>query len=208
MPLPQGEMVLSRRLERPLMDGRKIIVARKWQVHFTNFPQGISVTGRQIDVTVEAPMQLAALADIERSRSTNAMFPILLTPGGLINAAGKREADSDVTRAVHAAENIIASAGIGRGQQLAAAQVLIQLQMASGSMFDNLPPDLFFPRGRAIRDIRPVHLPDGSTGQFELNYEAQSAPAASWLQHASRKIVTRLGDSTSYTLEMWSLEPA
>ena len=201
-------MVLSRRLERPLSDGQKIVVTRKWLVRFTNFSQGISVSGHQIDVQVDAPMNLAALADIERNRSTDGMFPILLTPSGLISTAGNREAASDVARAVRTVENMIAESGASRGEQLAAAQMLAQLQMASGSMFDNLPPDLFFPRGKAVHDIRPVYLPDGSKGQLELDYDAQTAPAASWLHHASRKIVTKLGDSARYALEIWSLEPA
>jgi len=208
VPLPQGTMVLSRRIERPLMDGQKIVVTRKWLVSFANHPQGISITGRQIDVTVDAPIQLAALADIERSRSTDGMFPILLSPAGLIAAAGQQEADVDVARAARTAEAMIAKSGASEGQKLATAHVLSQLQMASGSLFDNLPPDLFFPSGKPSHNIRPVNLPDGSTGQFELNYDAQPCSSGGWLQQASRKIVTRLGNTTRYSLEMWSLEAA
>lgn len=208
IPLPQGAMVLTRKLERQLIDKRTISVTRKWLIQFGKHSGGISINGHQIDAVVDAPSQLAALADIERKRSTDGMFPILLAADGRIIAAGHQEAQADVTRAVRSAETYIAREWSNEGQRLAAKQVLSQLQMASSSLFDNLPPDLFFPNGKPVQNIQPVNLPDGSTGQFELHYEATPATSGSWLHHASRKIVTRLGDSSRLSLEIWSLEPA
>lgn len=208
VPLPSGAMILARRVERPLSDGQKIVVTRKWLVAFSDTAQGIMVAGRQIDVIVDAPARLAPLADVERSRSTDGMFPILLTESGLIASAGKSETDDDVARAARAAESMIAASGASADQVVAAGQVLAQLQMASSSLFDNLPPDLFFPSGRPIHNIQPVNLPDGSHGEFELDYVTQPATPGSWLHHASRRIETRLGSDARQSTEEWSLEPA
>lgn len=208
VPLPQGAMILSRRLERPLMDGQKIVVTRKWLVQFADHPQGISITGHQIDAQVDAPRQLAPLVELELNRSTDGMFPILLTPVGQIAATGSSESAEDVAAAVRTAESMIARQVNSPSQRVIASRALSQLQMAGGSLFDNMPPDLFFPRGQAVQNIQPVSLPDGLTGQFELNYDARPISAGTWLKQARRTVVTRLGDSSRSALEEWSLQPA
>src|SRR5687768_14615177 len=87
---PDGPMLYSRRLERMLVDGAIFSVVRRFEVRFEHRAGGYQVDGRQIDVEVEAPEQLAAFARIEREREERGLFPLLLDEGGTIaGGAGK-----------------------------------------------------------------------------------------------------------------------
>lgn len=78
--LPTGPKRLSRILKLGLFDGGAITVTRRWRVNFAPQGSGIAINGAQVYADVDAPRTLSRLAEIERNRDTNAMFPILLSP--------------------------------------------------------------------------------------------------------------------------------
>lgn len=87
--IPHGPMLLGRKIERDLRDGAKIIVMREWQIEFSHSERGIEIGGSQISAKVKAPEQLREIARIEEERSTDGMFPIILTETGLIDRVGE-----------------------------------------------------------------------------------------------------------------------
>jgi len=201
-------MRLGRRITRGLRDGATLVVAREWQVRFTAQGRGIIITGEQVSVLVEAPAVLEPLAAIERERSTASMFPIMLSGDGVLLAAGAAIEQSDLDAAVQEAKTIIAKSGDKPSRQAERLSYLAQLQSASGSLLEQMPQDLFFPQKMAMHSVRPVNLPDGSTGEFEYTYQARCAPGHIWLEQAEREIITRIGSDERHASEVWTLSEA
>jgi len=205
---PMGAMRLTRRLERDLVDGEKIVVERDWSIHFESFGRGLAIRGHQIDARVDAPARIARLASIERDRPTDTMFPIVLDHHGRIVSAGRMEREEDVAQAARTAEELLAQAGLDMAARAAAQQALMRIQMAGRSLLEKLPPDLFFPQVGSWRDLRKINLPGGGQGEFEVQYQTAAAPRTGWLETARRDVVTRIGSSARRSSEIWSMVEA
>lgn len=205
---PDQTMRLNRRLVRGLSDGEQIVVEREWLVDFASRGSGFAISGRQVSVRVDAPPKIAAIAAVERERSTDTMFPILLDANGLITAIGKTESAHDVAAAVAAAQDIIARSARSAPAHEQARFYLSQIQQAGSGFLDQFPRDLFFPRSPAMRETRLVNLPDGSQGEFEMIYSADADPFTGWMVHSERRIITRLAGSERHAWEHWSMRPA
>ncbi|MEP3052064.1 MAG: hypothetical protein ABJP48_04900 [Erythrobacter sp.] len=205
VPLPDQPMRLTRRLIRGLSGGSNLIVEREWQILFSATETGISISGNQIGVIVDTPPAIEQLAQIERQRSTADFFPILLTDAGEIATAGRFTREQDVDLAVSAAEDVFAHSANANSENAQRVQYLAQLHRVSGSIFQQFPPDLFYPRGQDTRTVRPVELPDGSVGEFELTYTSRAVPELGWLEHAQRDVITRIGYNARQSSEIWSL---
>ena len=206
--LPDGPMILHRTLRRGLRDGIDIVVQRVWTVSFFEQPGGVRITGNQLSATVDAPPEIAAIAEIERERDTSSMFPIELDGNGRIIGIGYGEPQSAVTQAVRAAEKLIAGATHAGSEREQALRQLSQIRSAGGSMLGRLPPDLFFPVPTDFREVQPVALPDGSQGEFELHYRAAAVAAGGWLEALDRTVITRLAGSERQSAESWTMRQA
>ncbi|MEZ5680998.1 MAG: hypothetical protein R3E14_06835 [Erythrobacter sp.] len=84
MSLPQGSYILTRLVERELVDGKMLAVERSWSCRFEDAGRGMRVNGEQLDCIVRAPAALATLADMERRRTVSGPFPAFLTGTGRI----------------------------------------------------------------------------------------------------------------------------
>lgn len=204
--LPTGEWRLGRRLSRGLRDGNAITVDRSWQIEFSRQSRGIAIAGRQLAVVVEAPENLAALAKIERERSTQGLFPILLAPDGIIIAAGQNTAQESFDAAVEAAMKLLDEEPSTGEPASPHAEYLAKLQLAGTSLLDQLPGDLFYPSTKPFRDARRIALPDGGAGEFEVSWTANVHSGSALLKKARREVVTRIGASERRSSEDWSLE--
>lgn len=203
--LPDRPMRLSRRLVRDLNDGNRIVVERDWLIAFVRQGRGLTVEGRQLDVRVEAPERIAEIAEIERKRSTEGQFPVLLDADGLVVSAAAAGPTGDISAAVAAAKGIIARSNRSASQKAQAQLYLAQIQRAGASMFAQMPGDLFFPRHAPVRDVQPVNLPDGTSGEFEVVYSAKADPVNGWLDEAERRIITRLAGTSRSSAELWQM---
>ncbi|MEM7665346.1 MAG: hypothetical protein AAF250_05775 [Pseudomonadota bacterium] len=203
--IPSRPMRLVRRIERQLRGSATIKVTRDWQISFSRQASGIAITGEQISAKVDAPAALAALARIEESRSTDEMFPILLSSDGSIMTTGEYTQRSDLVTAVQEAEAAISKRAVSAPAKGQLRHYLAQLQRSGSTLLDQMPSDLFFPVNPPSRAVRPVSLPDGLMGEFEVTYTAHTAPGHDWLESAVREVVTRIGDSERRSTEMWSL---
>ena len=206
--LPEGLLTLTRQLTRDLRDGKRITVTRQWAVTFQRNARSIKVSGCQTSVRVDAPDKLRRLAQIEEERDASGLFPIILSEDGTIMMGGREDDDAALTKAVEAARAMIAGSNRSAPDKAAAQQHLATMQRASQPILDTMPKDLFFPQNALIHDVRPVSLPDGGTGEFELTYSARAAEGAQWLSRAERRITTRLGADERHSSEVWTLRPA
>ncbi len=203
--IPTRPMRLTRIIERELRDGERLVVSREWQVVFSRQGRGLSINGEQIGAQVEAPAKLEPLAEIERTRSTEGMFPIMLDSSGMIMAAGDAIEQDDLDAAIRNAQSLILQTSVNANKRAERLAFLGQLQNAGGNVLQQMPRDLFFPRGEPVRTLRPLDLPGGATGEFEFTYIAQPAQDAAWLAQAERRIITRIGDDERQSAEVWTL---
>ena len=204
--IPSHGMLLKRRLIRGLNDGNKIIVDRGWNVQFTRQSQGIAITGTQISVSVSAPKALASFVEIEKARSTQNMFPILLSPEGTIMAAGSFTSQESVAKALTTAEDFFIKRGLSAANAAQQIRAMEQLQQSSAKMLDEMPGDLFYPSTQPVRQARSVNLPNGAKGEFEVSWQASTQAGETLLKHARREVITRIGKSERVSSEEWWLE--
>lgn len=205
--VPDKPMRLSRVLTRELRGFEKLRVARDWQVEFAEHGGGIAITGRQLSARVYAPPAISEIARIEENRNTDSLFPIMLSGGGIILAAGPSTRKEDLDFAVLKAQSMIAAAALPENEKAQHLQYIAQLQRGGASFFDQLPPDLFFPDKTSVRSQRGISLPGGMRGEFEMTYQAYTNQGEPWLLRAVREVVTRIGTEERRSAEEWVLEP-
>ncbi|MEM6857145.1 MAG: hypothetical protein AAF559_04665 [Pseudomonadota bacterium] len=204
---PTSPMLLTRRLSRGLRDGKAVIVTRQWRLEFSQEGRGVSITGEQTAVSVDAPEALAQLAQIEEQRSTADMFPMLLSSEGVIMAAGENTSQASIAAALKAAEKLMMGRGLAQASAAQQRQVMAQLQRAGSSFLDEMPGDLFYPSNTPVREVRQAPLGDGVFGEFEVSWEASALADTGLLESASREVITRIGESERRSSENWRLEP-
>jgi hypothetical protein len=204
--LPDTSLRLERVLEREVGGDAMVRVRRSWEVFFERLGRGITVTGRQTGAEVNAPPNLAALAQIERQRDTSAMFPLLLGEDGMIlPTPGRLEDEDSVTAAVRTAESMIAEQPVSRAERERHRFYLAQVHAAGNNLLDTFPPDLFFPLGIPVERSEAVALPDGLLGRFTLSYHARPQGDAPWLAHAERRVRSEVGGLVRSAGEVWRL---
>lgn len=203
--VPKGQFRLSRRLVRELSDGARIIVERAWEIRFSESGANLAVEGRQVNVQVATPKHLEQIASIERNRSTDGQFPILLGRDGMIRAIGGGSQEADIAKAIRMAEEMMVESGVANDERQRFSGYLSQIQASANSLFDQMPPDLFFPRNSGFNVTRPVNLPDGTRGEFSVHYSASADTETGLLQNATRKVVTQVAGTKQASSEHWKL---
>ncbi len=207
---PPGQWKLRRSIARELADGAFITIVREWRVAFQPDPLsagGLQLQGEEIAVEVDAPPALAPFAELERGRTVSGLFPIRLSPSGLILTTGALSACDQVAKAVALAESAFAQRGASQVRREQLRQYMVQIQSQAQPLLETLPPDLLHPAGGTIETVQPVNLPGGETGEFRLEYWARSQADCGWLDEAQRLITTTIGGSTRVSRETWALLP-
>ncbi|MEP0189339.1 MAG: hypothetical protein ABJP70_03325 [Erythrobacter sp.] len=205
--LPQSPMRLTRRLDREMGRGAKVVVTRDWSVQFAQQRSGIAISGEQTSVNVEAPESVAAFAELEEQRSTSGMFPFLLSENGLITKTGQYVEVYDEAKAIQMAQGKIQNSELSYESREGILLALGVLQSSFSSLLDQMPADLFFPASKPVKRVQTVDLQNGVTGEFELTYAALSSKQGAWLKHAERQVITRIGSDERRSREVWSMAP-
>ena len=209
---PAGPMLLSRTLRRDLADGKAVITTRRYRVSFTPNASGWRVDGELVGCEVDAPPALAMLAEIERKRRDEGLFPLTLDRNGLIVPASP-PADSpgqgrdSVEQAIGATLAQLKANPPAAAVGAPIAGFLQQLQvLAAQAALTRWPVTLFLP-GSESRDERRFTLPDGSEGTVTAEVSNAPAPGLATMGRATRRVVTRIGEDSRTSREEWSLEP-
>ncbi len=198
-PSPQ---ILTRTLWRSLHDGAQIMVRRRYEVRFVASGAGYRLDGRQLDVTVEAPEAVAALAEIERARIDETMFPMQLDSRGRIAAVPERGAAADPARqtAIALSQTMLRQSALPLAAKHEAQRQISAIAGAAAA--SAWPLDLFDPQGADFADRREIALPGGATGVVEVTVRHHPAR-----QEVERTVTTNLAGGARISREVWTLSP-
>lgn len=201
---PPARLLLTRTLRSPLADGREIVSRRTYEVVIVADGDGYRVEGALVDVAVDAPAHLSRLAEIERRRPDTGLFPLRLDAAGMLVPERRRADRSALRQAASLAAETVDRALPAGAPRTAAQGFVASLESAAAET--RWPEDLFRPgNGRRV-DRRKVALPDGGTGQVEVEIVASTGDED--YARMQRTVTTELGASRRVTREEWVLAPA
>ncbi len=202
---PLTPMVLTRMLRKPLGDGNEVIARRSYEVRFVPDGDGFRIDGTLIDVTVDAPAELAAFAALERARPDDSLFPMRVDRNGQFTSSAKAVANAHVREGADLGHAAITRAGLSPGDAAQAhAFVDVVRQRPARTEW---PRDLFRPaEGHQIQRSE-VPLADGMTGSVMVETEARASHHGGLLSSFARTVTTDLGGDLRQTFETWTLTP-
>jgi hypothetical protein len=194
--------LLSRTVAHAMADGAEISVTRTYRVRPTPAPDGWLVEGDSIAVEVDAPPQLAALAEMERRRDDSGTFPMRLDRDGMLAPLpAARPTDSETAR--QAGDLIAARIGesdASDDQKLAATAMARALVAAGQGKRIAWPVDLFRPI--AAERIETLEI-EGGTVTIALT--AQADLQSGLMQRFERRVTTQISGSERVVREHWEL---
>lgn len=200
---PNGPLVLTRTVVRPLSDGKEIVVRRRYEVRFTRLGRGFQVDGHLLDCTVDAPPSLRALAEIERKRPDTGLFPMALDERGQILSQAKAGPSAALDDAARLAADKLADWPLAPMAEAQARAFVQQLQArGSGSAW---PTDVFQPAPGHLVDRRAIPLADGSSGSVTVAVTAAGREPGGPLSSIVRSVTTQLGAERRTSREEYRL---
>lgn len=202
---PGTPMLLTRTLRRPLADGKELVNRRSYAVRFVPDGQGFRIDGKLVAVEVEVPPPLQALADIERARPDEGLFPILLDAGGLIAPENDPRAPEAMGKAIDEAKRALGQSGMSALDMLEA-QAFVE-RFRNRPAMSPWPRDLFRPARPETHLERSIPLPDGKAGMVRIDTEAAVIGPSGLLVSFRRTVTTELDGVQRFTVETWTLEP-
>jgi len=201
---PTEPMRLTRELRRPLGNGDEIVSRRTYEVTFQRDGDGYVVDGQLIDVSVEVPQKLEALAELERKRPDVGMFPLRLDGDGFLLPEIDAQHASAVTSGVEMVSRQLGQLGLG-AIDLARAKAFARQFLGRGGM-THWPQDLFHPVPGERRDERDMVVEGGEQGDILVEIDARTDASSGMMRSFERSVTTRLGDSAQVTHETWTLD--
>ena len=205
--MPTSPVRLRRVLVRGLHDGKQIVVTRDWQCRFEAVESAWRVTGEQIGVEVEAPAPLAPLAEIERRREADGLFPMVLSrEGRILSVAGNARGEA-VDRAIDTAAAIFKAWPDQPGSVDDPDAFLSTMARTAAGQVSRVPRDLFFPTAGRTSDLRRIDIGDGNVGEVEVVVSVEVSPRGGLLRRSERRVETRLGGRARVTIERWEIVP-
>ncbi|MCB2079103.1 MAG: hypothetical protein R3E09_01525 [Novosphingobium sp.] len=200
---PQSPMLLTRTLRRPLPDGKQVLTRRSYEVHIVPESNGFRIDGKLVDVVVEAPRKLQALADIERNRPDKGMFPMRLDANGMLLPGGDPQSGEAVKKAIALVSQELGAMKLAAFDMLQAQAFVSQFRQRQG--LSQWPADLFRPVPGQHRETRTIPLPNGARGHVAVDTDATTQGPAGLLSSFTRTVTTDLEGDARVTYESWTL---
>lgn len=201
---PDTELVLTRTIHRSLTGGKELLTRRRYAVRIVADGLGYRVDGQLIDCAVEAPPALHAIAELERKRSDDGLFPIRLDAAGrIVESTLARSADVHGHGVALVAERVSHSP-LSLPEKAQAATFLTTIA-ARGATGAEWPRDLFRPASGRRSEVKRLALPDGSEGTVTVSTAARASTTSGLLEAIERVVVSDLGGDRRETREEWSL---
>lgn len=199
---PAEAMVLTRTLRKHLPGGAEIRTERSYEIWFIPEAGGYRIDGKLVDVLVEAPPGLEALAAIEKARPDDGMFPIRLDSRGSLIFGQQPQPSAAVREASALTLRQVNTLGLGREEAAQSHAFVRQFEKRPGNTA--WPEDLFRPAPGKRSESRAIPLPNGDSGQVSVAIEASTAESG-LLSSFARIVTTRMGNSSRVTEEIWTL---
>lgn len=202
---PTEPMLYTRRLERGLAGGARLVVSRSFAVRFARAADGYRVDGQQVDVAVDAPEQLAALARLERERVETGLFPLELDAAGAIRDSAPAAASAQLDEAVREAIAEIERWDRPPAERAQLRAFVDTVHRSAGQLVTEPPRDLFAPLDGHREESRALALPGGGAGQVRVTFTATRDPVTGLMREARREVVTDVAGDLRRTIESWTL---
>lgn len=206
---PRAEpMRYTRRLERGLAGGATLVVSRSFLVCFLSASDGFRIVGEQVNVTVDAPETLDALARLERERVETGLFPLHLDASGAIRSTVPLTASAQLDEALREVAARIERWPHTPAEREELRAFVSAIHQSAGQLVTELPQDLFAPGDIPRRESRAIALPTGDMGQVTTNFAAVRDQVTGLMREARREVVTEVSGDVRRTVESWRLAPA
>lgn len=200
---PEQSMVLTRTLRKHLPGGAEIRTQRSYEIRFVPETNGYRIDGKLVDVLVEVPPGLQALAALERARPDDGLFPIRLNARGSLIFGQPPRPSASVREATTLTLQRVNALGLDRVEAAQSQAFVKQFENRPGST--PWPEDLFHPAPGKRSETREIPLPNGESGKVSVAIDASTAGESGLLATFARTVTTVLGDSSRVTEEIWTL---
>lgn len=200
---PSAPMLLTRTLHSPLADGKEVVTRRVYQIAIVPEGDGFRVDGTLVHCDVQAPPALAMLAEIERRRPDNGLFPMRLDGRGMIVGGNTLPSSQSVRQAGELVNKAFARSAAPEDSRQAGSFVS---QVEDQESITRWPADLFRPAEGHRTNQQAITLPGGEDGKVIV--EIASLPGASRYATVERTVTTELGNTRRTTREKWTLADA
>ena len=205
---PATPVLLTRELRKALPDGKEIVSRRRYAIRFVPQGAGFRVEGDLVGTEVEAPPELARLAEVERIRSDEGLFPLTLDASGMIVAQqGDHDPVAEARTIAEAKAYLAQQTQLSDEDRAAALAMVVKLQSQARASGGNWPADLFRPATGEREESREIPLPDGSAGKVKVTIAARNAPDG-LLAQLRRNVETELAGTSQLSTELWSIAAA
>jgi hypothetical protein len=194
---------LTREVRRVLPGGLGVRTQRSYEIRFVPAIDGYHVEGALVTVQVDVPPEFAALAELERRRPDEGMFPMRVDHHGRLVATGIPDDGGMVKAAVGNAFSRIERRRMSAEDEAFALKFLEGIEKQRAIV--DWPQDLFMPVPGKRIERRKVPLPDGAQGDVAIELEATVTAVTGLLDSFRRTVTTSLGDSTRVVEEVWTL---
>ena len=201
---PGAPLVLTRTVWRSLRDGKEIVSKRRYAVRISPHGSGYEVEGELIDSSVEAPPQLAMLAELERTRPDGALFPAYLDANGQIQGSPSTSNPALRQEGMGEARRLVSGSAMASPDKVQAISLIDQIVKGAGAA--SWPSDLFHPIRPEQREQRRVTLPDGSEGGISVTLAAHGYLPGGLARSVERTVVTELEETRKVSREEWTIE--
>ena len=187
-------LLLSRTLTRELPGGKAIVATRRYRIVFARTASGWRIDGTLVASEIAAPPALAALAELERTRPDDGLFPIALDAAGrIVSASGGAQGRTQVERAIVAVRAKLPG------------EPLPGVAAGSAGALTRWPETLFLPVETRAANEQRFPLPDGSEGKITVTLASAAAEALATMGRAERTVTTEVGGTRRISRESWSL---
>ena len=205
---PGQPMMLTRMLRHELGAGQEVVTRRSYLIQMTAMATGFRVDGDLTGVEVTVPPNLEPIAQLERDRRDDGLFPILLDRQGAISSQSASAAPVVPPAAHKVASTIIAGAALSSGERAEALHFVDALLNARGGVLTQWPADLFRPAEARRTTTTRFPLANGETGEVSVTLEAAADGQCGLLRAFDRMVVTNIGGLQRLSHERWTLVPA
>lgn len=201
---PASELVLTRTVIRELSDGKQIVVTRHFRIRFTADGDGYRIDGIQTGVEVEAPANLASMAELERQRVETGAFPLHLSRNGILVDQHGQVIDPAFSTAIENRGAALLNSPETPAEERAANAKALRGMTNQGS-HTPWPADLFSAVPGERRLERVVHLSDGREGKVEVVLKVDGLLSCGMPKSFERIVITELPGSRMVSREIFTL---